>query len=220
VLFNAATNYEPGGAIDLAVQATNAGFTITTYTSNWHNANVGASTGLGDFYYYPSYPDSNPDTGPLGMDSIIDTNSDGLDQSTYIAAPGRFVTDLTSVRSASGDGWADYGANMMEYWQAMTLTGNAGGGFGASGEYCDTADAVSSNTTGSCPAGYCVRAKLGTTPQEYDCGIVRAPPMPGIYWEGGSWEGHGIQSGGYNEPMQTQYGKAGFRCVRPVEPAP
>ena len=31
-------------------------------------------------------------------------------------------------------------------------------------------------------------------------------------------EGHGIQPGGYGEPLQTQYSKAGFRCVRPIEP--
>jgi hypothetical protein len=218
VLFDVNKNGEPTTPpttiIDLAVQAANAGYAITDYTVNYHNAAVGAATGLGDFYYYPSYVSNNPGTGPLAPDPIIDAAGTGLDQSPYISAPGRFTPDITTARAPDGEGWMDYGANMLEYWQATSLTGNIVSNF------CDTTMPVSSNTTGSCPAPYCVRQKIGTMPQEYDCGIVRATQMPGIYWEGGSWEGHGIQSGGYNEPMHTQYGKAGFRCVRPVEPAP
>jgi hypothetical protein len=182
------------------------------YTINFWNANLGYSTGLGNFYFYPSYPLSNPMTGPLHNHAIIDTLTAGLDLTPYIAAPGRFILDTTSTVSGDGEGWADYGANMMEYLVATTLTGNLGGGYGSTGEFCDTT--ASTTTTSSCPSGtgLCER---GTGP--YLCGVVRAPTMPGILWEGGSWEGHGIQPGGYNEPMHAQYGKAGFRCVRPAE---
>jgi hypothetical protein len=123
------------------------------------------------------------------MDAVPDTLSNDLDLSPYIAAPGRFILDLTSKKSASGDGegWYDYGANMMEYLFATSLTANI------VSNYEDTT----------------------VTPN-----VQLAASMVGIYWEGGSWEGHGIEPSGYNEPIQTQYGKAGFRCVRPPEPAP
>jgi hypothetical protein len=180
------------------------------YTINFWNGNLGASTGLGDFYFYPSYPLSNPNAGPLGDSEVPDSLTGGLDLTPYIAAPGRFILDTTSEHTADGEGWADYGANMMEYLLASSLTGNLGGGYGGSGEFCDTTGGAHAPcATG---AGLCQRSST--------CGVIRAPPMPGISWEGGSWEGHGIQRGGYNEPMQTQYGKAGMRCVRAAEPAP
>jgi len=193
----------------LVTQANNAGYAITDYTVDWHNSNLGSSTGLGDFYYYPSWVSNDP---PWAAN--VSTLFSGTDLTPYIAAPGRFTVDLTTLRSADGEGWQDYGANMMEYLETYSQTTNAG-------EYCDTTDPVTLTAAqvkagATCPAGTCGRINLATG--DTDCGTVRATQMPPIPWEGGSWEGHGIQLYGYNEPAHTQYGKAGFRCVRPAEP--
>ena len=173
------------------------------------DSNLGSSTGLGDFYYYPSWVSNDP---PWAAN--VSTLFSGTDLTPYIAAPGRFTVDLTTLRSADGEGWQDYGANMMEYLETYSQTTNAG-------EYCDTTDPVTLTAAqvkagATCPAGTCGRINLATG--DTDCGTVRATQMPPIPWEGGSWEGHGIQLYGYNEPAHTQYGKAGFRCVRPAEP--
>ena len=159
------------------------------YTVNFCNADGGSAGGNADFYFYPSYPLSNPSNGPLGASAIPDTLSNVLDLSVYNAAPGRFIRDLTSAKSLStgNDGWMDWGANMMSYLMVTTLTGNI------VSNYNDTTQ----------------------TPN-----VVLGASMIGVTWEGGDWECHGVQPGGYNEPMQTQYGSTGFRCVRPPEPAP
>jgi len=152
------------------------------YTINFWNANLGASTGLGDFYFYPSYIVGDP-----AWANFVDTLSNDLDLSPYISAPGRFILDLTSKKSppANTEGWMDYGANMMEYIEVANVT--AAGPW----TYVDTT----------------------VTPN-----VQRGTGVLAVTWEGGSWEGHGIQPGGYGEPLQTQYSKAGFRCVRPIEP--
>jgi hypothetical protein len=194
---------------------------ITDFTVNYHNANVGASSDQGLFYFYPNWITNNPDTGPLSamnMDPWPDTLSGGTDGSPYISAPGRFTLDVTNTKSpGTTEGWYDVGANMMEYQSAQSLTGNLTGAF------CDT----TSHTTQASNGGNCSSNgyNCGRTDQDNgvaECGILRtAVALPGIAWEGGSWEGHGIENGAngaYNEPMQSQYGKAGFRCVRPIEP--
>jgi hypothetical protein len=94
----------------------------------------------------------------------------------------------------------DYGADMLEFLEVQSLTAQVA-------NFCDTSDGVKP----PCSGGYnCQGGGF--------CGVQRTTvPMPGSLWEGGSWEGHGIQQGGYNEPLFTQYGKAGFRCVRAPE---
>ena len=49
--------------------------------------------------------------------------------------------------------------------------------------------------------------------------VLRGAGLPSVDLLRGSWEGHGIayHNAGYNFPMQTQYGKAGFRCARVLE---
>jgi hypothetical protein len=186
-------------AVDLATIAGNAGYAITDYTVNWHNANLGSSTGLGDFYFYPSWVLSNPPWA-----GNIDTLGDGSDTSPYISAPGRFVLDLSAVKSpGSTEGWMDYGANMLEFLEVQSLTAQVA-------KFCDTTSGVAVGT--GCSAAY------NCNGGGYCGTLITTFNVPGSLWEGGSWEGHGIQQAGYNEPIFTQYGKAGFRCVRPVEP--
>jgi hypothetical protein len=187
---------ESGEANDLAQIADNMGVPITNYTVNWHNANLGASTDLGDFYFYPSWVLSNPTWA-----GMVDTLGDGSDLTPYISAPGRFTKDLTFKTALGGtEGWMDYGADMLEFLEVQSLTAQVA-------NFCDTSDGVKP----PCSGGYnCTGGGF--------CGVQRTTvPMPGSLWEGGSWEGHGIQQAGYNEPLFTQYGKAGFRCVRPPE---
>jgi hypothetical protein len=192
-----------GGGTSFDTLAAQKGVPITTYTVDFYNSAGGGSTGMGNFYFYPDATNGNPAATPW--------TNDGWDLSFYIAAPGRFTSDVTTIKSpGSTEGWMDIGANMMEYEQAINLAGNlSSNGY----IYCDTTNQTSANCggTGDCNGGGCVK---------------RSSSMIGIGWEGGSWEGHGIQNGGtptspaYNEGIETQYGKAGFRCVRPVEPPP
>jgi len=188
----------PAGGQTFLNAAEAAGDTITQYTVDWADGSP-TSGAQGDFYFYPSFANSNPTI------SITDTLSNGLDLSVYIAAPGRFTNDRTTARTALGDneGWQDFGANLMELMEwTTTLT--------STDTFCDT-----TGTGGSPDLGVCSRS----TPSGTMNGIIRATNMPVIEWEGGSWEGHGIayHNATYTFPMQTQYGKAGFRCARPPE---
>ncbi len=109
----------------------------------------------------------------------------------------------------AGDPWFDMAANLMEFEAISDLTSSAN-------SFCDTSEGISIAGT-SCPVPYtCIRNVnvQGVTPS---CGYTRGANMPPVPWNGGSWEVHGVQQDGYGEPMQTQYGKAGFRCARPVE---
>ena len=169
---------------------------ITSYTIDFWNSNLGFSTGAGDFYFYPP-------VGTLGKGTIPDTLTTGTDTSPYIAAPGRFVIDLTTFRTTNGtEGWQDFGANMMEFTAvpSSSWTTNAGA-------FCDA-----SGTGGTGAA-----CMTNTSPPV--AGILRAAVMPAVAWEGGSWEGHDVApaTDNFNEPMHTQYGKAGFRCARAAE---
>ena len=167
---------------------------------------------------------------------IPDTIDNGTDFSPYIASPGRFVPDTTAYKATTGsvyagDAWQDVAANLFEYHALPQSSFNSGGIF------CDTSDGVltnpNANSTTSCPTTEngvateaCVRANYQG---KYVCGFERgsgtaAAPvsaMPSVRWQGGSWEVHAIPVGGYgfqgSYQMNTQYGKAGFRCARKAE---
>jgi hypothetical protein len=81
--------------------AANMGIPITSYTIDFVSE-IG-------WYSYPSYALSNPTL------SVPSTEGPGTDFTPFIAAPGRFVLDLTAVKSpGTTEGWYDVGANLME----------------------------------------------------------------------------------------------------------
>ena len=210
----------------------NAGFPlITSYTIDNLNDDSG-----GYFYYYPD-ANQNPATGPLGAASIVDTvdSQTGAnirlslaDFTPYIAAPGRFTPDITSLTATAGtiyggDAWYDVAANLFEYHALAAANFKQDSTF-----FCDTSDGVlNSGTDASTCAGGTTACTRKNYKNQYLCGFIRGTGaantsiMPGINWQGGSWEVHGIPTGGadnnYVEPMETQYGKTGFRCARPAE---
>ncbi len=207
--------------------------TSTTYTINNLNDN-----GSGNFYFYPNNANPAAPAGFAGIPDTVDpTGTDhGLDFSPYIAAPGRFVPDVSAYKATAGsvyagDAWQDLAANLFEYH------GLPAANFDSGGIFCDTSGGVATNpnanSTSSCPttengiaSTNCDRAD---STGKYLCGFVRgsgtpAAPvskMPGIRWQGGSWEVHAVPVGGYgfqgSYQMNTQYGKAGFRCARKAE---
>ena len=207
----------------------------TTAITAWTIDNLNDYSG-GFFYYYPKSGDAtnaNPQTGPLGFNSILDTTDEQTgrlnlaDFTPYIAAPGRFIPDVSSLKATgvyTGDGWQDLAANLFEYRSIPV------GNFATqNNNFCDTSAGVLNTGSGttncdSTQGEPCTRANYQG---KQLCGYVRgsgsasAPVsiMPTVGWEGGSWEVHAIAKGGLgsNQPMHTQYGKAGFRCVRPTE---
>ena len=186
----------------------------TALTINWLNSNNTGNAGC--FYYYPSYPASNPNS------AVADSLSTGLDLSPQIAAPGRFFLDVTAAKSPSfgtGEGWYDLGANQLEIDQVATLTGPV--------TLCDCTG-VSGPNDGALSACTCCAPPTCTFTKT---GVLRASNLPYAYLEGGSWEGHtsfepsstAFWTAGGNDglgwPTSGQYGKIGARCSRPVEPA-
>jgi len=199
-------NFVPGTAYYTgAVKAGTAGFNAVDLTVNWNNNSFSAN--YGNFYFYP-----NGGTGPTDEPASV---LSGLDLTPYIAAPGRFYLDKTAILSPSGagtEGWQDLGANMLE----ITSTGEGGATV-----FCD----CSTGGQAAKPAA-CSTACPNTTPVMYP--IVRngGTGFPSMRWEGGSWEGHEtanpaippyFSDNNYTEPIQTQYGKASFRCARAPE---
>jgi hypothetical protein len=180
-----------GGAAFLAAAAA-AGLPITGYTVDWADGNQAAGA-QGNFYFYPSWVTNVPN------EFVPSTLSNTLDLSPYIAAPGRFYADETAARSSNGEGWHDLGADMIELGLATPVTG---------------------------PETFCDESGVLGPGQSYNCGsngVVRGTGLPGTSLLGGSWEGHGvvetlIGNGGWS--FYRQYGKAGLRCVRAVEPSP
>jgi hypothetical protein len=202
-------NYQDMGGLT-AFEKVDGTTAITNYTINNLNDDSG-----GNFYFYPS--NSNPSTG-----ITPDTVDNGTDFTPYIASPGRFTLDVTLLAATgtyANDHWYDVGANMFEY-RALASSNFASN----QASFCDTSDGVANTgtTTSTCPttAGQTTCTTVNYA-GKYLCGYQRGGPMPGINWQGGSWEVHGIPTGGadnnYVEPMQTQYGKTGFRCARPAE---
>lgn len=164
---------------------TNANY--ETQTVNWGNAIPNNSV---FFYRFPAF-------------------GDGLDTSGYIAAPGRFPLDLTALRTAADEGWMDVGANLMEMSEAEPSTAR----------FCD----YSVRGAGESFDPVCEFTDAFGTNQ----GVLRAANgISKSMWIGGSWEGHGSfnltaavpfrrewYTGAQQFPLQTQYGKTGFRCV-------
>jgi hypothetical protein len=171
-----------------------------SFTVNWNNNSF--NNNPGDFYFFPNL--GNLTEEPAEVDN-------GTDLTPYIAAPGRFVLDVTSF--AGNEGWQDLAANMLEITEESSVTGSA--------TFCDCG-AYTTGDQGSLPA--CTCPSPGGTPDTKP-GVVRATDLPTAPWVGGSWEGHEtadphdppyLQVHAYDEPLQTQYGKSGFRCVRPA----
>jgi hypothetical protein len=146
----------------------------------------------GNFYGYPAGPN-------------------GADEAGMIAAPGRFILDKTLKTSVpSGESWMDLGANMME----MVHVAGAGTGL-----FCDWSVFVAGVDV---PSPSCV----DDTTHPGNNGVLRSSTMGDPGWTGGSWEGHRAFSNNlaaqpfftnnsyFTIPAQTQYGKAGVRCVR------
>jgi hypothetical protein len=180
----------------------NAGLNAVDITMNWNNN--GFANNAGNFYFYP-----NGGTGPADEPASVGS---GLDFSPFIAAPGRFYLDTTAIVSPSGDGWQDLGANMLE----LTSTGEGG-----SHVFCDCSSGGQSTKAAACP-----NACPNTSPVTYGVVMNGGTGFPSVRWEGGSWEGHEsadpatapyFSDSAYTEPLQTQYGKGGFRCARGPE---
>jgi len=181
--------------------------TPVALTVNWLNgSNVNNG---GSFYFYPGYVASDPPGTP-------DTLSNGLDLTPFIASPGRFFLDVTAAKSSSfagNEGWQDLGANMLEMRAIAPASVNVPGG----STFCD----CTGITTGG-GAGCSCLAKSGVT---------RATGLPNASYDGGSWEGHTSfnpastanfvlpSASAADWPTWAQYGKIGFRCARPAEPA-
>jgi hypothetical protein len=88
--------------------------------------------------------------------------------------------------------------------------------------FCDCSSGGQTTAAAACPT-----ACPNTTPKVYPVVRNGGVGLPAISWEGGSWEGHNganpeaatyFSKADFTEPLQTQYGKAGFRCVRAPEP--
>jgi len=164
-------------------------------TIDWFDGGQ-ASGSQGNFYLYPSFINNVPNQ------FVPDSLSNTLDLSVYIAPPGRFFLDRTTVTSTSfgdGEGWQDLGALMLElspYTSAVT----------GSGQFCDESGVLGPGEVYNCGSS----------------GVLRGSGLPNVDILGGSWEGHGPTENYCTNCWSTyrQYGKTGVRCVRPAEPAP
>jgi hypothetical protein len=189
-----------------AIAAGTPGYNAVDLTVNWNNSSFGGNAGL--FYFYPN--------GGGGPTDAPDSVGNGYDFSPFIAAPGRFYLDTTAILSPSGagtEGWQDLGANMLE----MTDTVEGG-----TAVFCDCSTGGSTTKVAACSAYSCPN----TTPTTWPIPLNGGTALPEVRWEGGSWEGHEpanpasppyFSDSAYSEPVQTQYGKAGFRCARAPE---
>ena len=176
-----------------------------THTVNWNNNSFNDNPG--DFYFFPNLGTLTEE--PAEVDN-------GTDLTPYIASPGRFVLDVTSVKSTSfagTEGWQDLAANMLEITEESGTTGTD--------TFCDCGAYTAAEYTA---LPHCTCPSPGGMPPTKP-GVVRATNLPTAPWVGGSWEGHEtanpadppyLSVHAYDEPLQTQYGKAGFRCVRPA----
>ena len=138
----------------------------------------------GVFYEYPVGTDRTKDNEPL------------------IAAPGRFTTDASAIKS-NGESWFDLGGNMAE------MTGDF---VPSASDFCDlSADPAPGAAT-------CTRKENGS-PGAADIGPgTHYLNIPNVGVIGDTWEGHQYKRGKANSwPATGQYGKFGGRCVRPVE---
>jgi hypothetical protein len=135
------------------------------------------------------------------------------DDTPAIAAPGRFMLDVTEITSASGDGWFDVGGNFMETaWPTAAVNPGAN----PVKDVCDV-----SSTPGPGETACTRRGVPGT--------LRYSGNLPHVALVGYSFEGHARRSENYlsnvaeNElligagdlkPVSFQYGKVGGRCAR------
>ena len=159
-------------------------------------------------------PNKVPDQGQYFYRHVAgSTNAygNGADVAGYIASPGRFPLDLTSLRTAADEGWMDIGANLMEMTEAEPGTGI----------FCD----FGPRGPGDVTSASCVyNPPDGGAPEN---GVLRvASGMGRSVWQGGSYEGHHTFEVDHVQPFRregyasanqftlpTQYGKTGFRCA-------
>jgi hypothetical protein len=199
-------NYAPNCAVSLTV--------------DWFNGSQ-SSGSQGDFYYYPSYPASIPNS------NVPDSLTYSWDLSPYIAAPGRFYLDATSLQVPTGqacsatspcpangtcsggvcyDSWQDLGADMIE-WGAVPAAQLTTG----TEQMCDQSGVLGSGETYNCQSG------LGG--DDGINGVIRGNNLPPADLLGGSWEGHQVVETLIPQwSFYRQYGKTGLRCVRAPEP--
>jgi hypothetical protein len=172
----------------------NGGFQCQCNGTNTDPSNTNCPAGgfafngeAGVFYEYPVGTDRSLDNEPL------------------IAAPGRFTTDASALKS-NGESWFDLAGNLAEItgdWAPAAPTGIS--------DFCDlSADPAPGAAT-------CTR-KDGS-PQENIVGPgTHYTGIPNTGIVGNTWEGHQYGRGVPDVwPATGQYGKFGGRCVRPVE---
>jgi hypothetical protein len=143
----------------------------------------------GVFYQFPLGTDRSKDNEPL------------------IAAPGRFQTDVTALKSG-GESWFDIYANLSEYTADFAANPNA-----TLSTFCDL------SATPAAGATTCPRSEPGNPPTPKGPGTLYTG-IPQVGMVGNTWEGHryGKVNKASNIPATFQYGKFGARCVRPAAP--
>ncbi len=123
--------------------------------------------------------------------------NESRDLSIWIAAPGRFTTDASYLKSG-GESWYDLTANLGEY------TGDFSN---PTYDFCDFSTAPAGGAT-TCTRSNKPAGSVGT--------LYTGIPLSGMV--GSSWEGHQYGRGGVNYfQVMFQYGKFGGRCVRPAQ---
>jgi hypothetical protein len=146
----------------------------------------------GVFYEFPIATDRAKDNEPL------------------IAAPGRFTTDATALKSG-GESWYDIYANLAEYTADFAPNPNA-----TLATFCDLSAPPAAGT----PAGsLCTRTDPGPPAATKGPG-TKYTGIPQIGMVGNTWEGHRYMKSAKasNLPATFQYGKFGARCIRPTTP--
>lgn len=169
---------------------------------NWRNGHGGRCGKLSD---WPGCVDGQPAFYAFPAGGVSSN-----DDAPAVGAPGRFVRDVTAIKSPTGEAWFDVGGNLMEAaWPTNALA------LGAT-PIEDVCDSFSGG------GGSCARA-----------GVRRyAGPLKHVALVGYSFEIHSRRSEAYlagvvadesaivpadAKPVSFQYGKVGGRCARPLE---
>jgi hypothetical protein len=138
---------------------------------------------------------------PIGTDR-------GKDNEPLIAAPGRFQSDASALKSA-GESWFDIYGNLAEYTGDFSPNPNA-----TLSTFCDLSAAPAAGAT------TCTRTEPSTNPPSTKGPGTLYSGIPQVGMIGVTWEGHQYKktSKASNLPATFQYGKFGARCVRPATP--
>jgi hypothetical protein len=138
------------------------------------------------------------ETGMPARDVPINYDYYSSDTTYFISPPGRFPYDaFPNGNNLAVKTHYDVMGLMIEMHEP---SGGTQSGIQADGSsFCTSnADCITNNC---CLAGGCKNKCQGTNTE------------PTNFWNGGSWEGHGLK-GTYTEPMMTKYGKTTGRCAR------